>query len=177
MKSSFVMSVTAAAALLLGTLGSSTASAQGSGLVFPTEPEEIITLPDDRRVEVYKATVERVRGNRLTVRFPHGERHTYEVPSDFRFKVDGRDVSVRQLRRGEELTAYVTLHEDDGHEIHHIPEPAAAAPVVRNTVRAQPMPDPVELPGTASPLPLIGLLGALSLGLGGLGFALRRRMD
>lgn len=36
--------------------------------VFPVAPEETITLADGRTVKVYKATVQHVSGNRLTVR-------------------------------------------------------------------------------------------------------------
>ncbi len=42
------------------------------------------------------------------------------------------------------------------------------------SVTPEPMTD--TLPATASVMPLSGLLGALSAGLGALGFALRRRL-
>ncbi len=68
--------------------------------VFPVAPEDTITLADGRTVEVYKATVQHVSGNRLTVRFPGGERRTYTVPAERRFNIGGREVRARDLQRG-----------------------------------------------------------------------------
>jgi hypothetical protein len=141
---------------------------------FPSVPDRTIDLGGDRQINVYKATVMSARGNRLTVRFDHGERFTYDVPPDYRFEIDGRKVRTRDLNRGDVLTAYVTVSNEADHEIHHVEESGGTATVIASTT-----PEPVtdSLPTTASPLPLIGLLGALSLGLGGLGFAVRRRLS
>jgi hypothetical protein len=51
------------------------------------------------------------------------------------------------------------------------PKPAAAAP----PPAAAPAPAPKHLPKTASPLPLVGLLGGASLAMGALMTTLRRR--
>lgn len=163
--------------LLLGAFASATASAQG--LVFPVEPERTITREDGSTVEIYNATVQSVRGSRLTVRFPHGDRFTYDVPSDFRFSVDGRQLPVQRLQRGDRLTAYVTKHPEQGHVLHHVEESADTAPKFVSEVRHTETPDeaPAELPATASNLPLFGLIGALSLALGLAGFAVRRRLS
>lgn len=156
-------------------LASGSALAQGvpQDTPFPSVPDEVIDLGNDRKINVYKATVVSARGNRLTVRFDHGERFTYDVPPDFRFDIDGRKVRTRDLNRGDRVSAYVTVHDNADHEIHHVEEAAGATTVIASST-----PEPVadSLPSTASPLPLIGLLGALSLGLGGLGFAVRRRL-
>lgn len=71
--------VRGAAVVAAATFAFTTASAQ-QGLVFPVEPVEVMQIDADTRVEVYEGTVDRVRGNRVTMRFPHGERHTYTVP-------------------------------------------------------------------------------------------------
>ena len=142
-------------------------------LAFPIQPDRTISLDGDREVHVYKGTVERVVGGRLTIRYPHGERHTYTVPSDFRFDINGRKVPARSLRRGDELTAYVTVHDTADHEIHHVEESAGTAEVI-SSVTPEAVAD--MLPMTASPLPLLGLLGAISMGLGAFGLFLRRRL-
>ena len=162
-------------ACLLGlSLASGAALAQTSQQdYFPFEPDRTIELGDDREINVYSATVVSARGNRLTVRYENGERYTYDVPTDYRFEIDGRKVRTRDLRRGDVLTAYVTVHNEAHHALHNIDESGGSVTVL-NTVTPEPMAD--MLPATASPMPLIGLLGAISLGLGGLGFAMRRRL-
>mgnify|MGYP001813601551 FL=1 len=163
------------AACLIGlTLVSGATLAQVSeNVVFPGKPDRVVDLGEGREIHVYDATVLRAAGNRLTVRFTHGETYTYDVPSDFRFKIDGRNVRTRDLNRGDTVTAYVTVHETAHHAIHHVDE-SGPAPVVISTATPEPVAD--MLPSTASPLPLIGLLGALFTALGGLGFAIRRRL-
>ena len=173
MKRALMQLTRAGAAVLVGlTLVSGVAMAQtGSNVVFPAEPDRTITLENGREVHVYNATVLNARGNRLTVRFDNGERFSYTVPADYRFNIDGRMVRTRDLRRGDSLTAYVTVHQTAHHEIHHIDESGPTPVVVASAVA-----EPADmLPATASPLPLIGLLGALFAGLGGLGLAIRRR--
>ncbi len=155
------------------TLGSGIALAQMSeNLVFPDKPERTISLGDDREIHVYNATVRSARGNRLTVRYDHGGIYTYDVPADFRFNMDGRDVRTRDLNRGDKITAYVTVHQVAHHAIHHIDESSGPVRVI-SSVKSEPTAD--VLPTTASPLPLVGLLGGLFVGLGGIGLAIRRR--
>lgn len=144
---------------------------QAQDMVFPEDPIERKELGDGRWMEVYKATVEHVRGNRLTVRYPHGTRYTYVVPADFTFEVDGRSVPVRSLRRGDELRAYVTKHVSNHHEIHHV-DPVSLAP--SKSVQAEPEAD--ALPATASSLPATGLLGIALLCLGLVGVYFGRRV-
>lgn len=146
--------------------------------VFPVPPEETLEMPNGDVVEIYKATVSHVSGNRVTVRFPEGTRHTYEVPSDYRFNIGGRQVRARDLNRGDELSAYVTKHPTAGHELHYVQEEPSGGYTVVETVQPEAMADPAPatLPSTASPLPLVGLFGILGLGLGALGFGVRSRL-
>ena len=55
------------------------------------------------------------------------------------------------------------------------PEPAPAAPAPVAQPEPEPEPEPPVLPKTASPLPAVGLVGLISLGLAGGVHALRRR--
>jgi hypothetical protein len=162
-------------AALLGMLfasGSAMAQYNEGDVVFPEPPDETIELGDGRTLYKYTATVVRARGNSLTVRYPHGTTYTYETGDDFRVEIDGRKLRVRELQRGDELTAYVTASDTRDHEIVYY-EPTTSSVVTTYT------PEPIAetLPTTASPLPLIGLLGALGISLGGLGLALRRRLS
>lgn len=163
----------AALLTLLFASGSAMAQYNEGDVVFPEPPEETIELGDGRTLYKYTATVVRARGNSLTVRYPHGTTYTYEVNDDFRVDIGGRKLRVRELNRGDELTAYVTAHDatDADHEIVYY-EPTTSSVVSTYT----PAPIAETLPTTASPLPLIGLLGALGVSLGGLGLALRRRL-
>jgi hypothetical protein len=143
--------------------------------VFPGSPVETITQPDGSVVEVYSAVVESVRGNRVTVRFPSGERHTYSPPADFRFEVDGQMLRTSQLQRRQTLRAYVTRHPERGHSLVQIEDTSAATPVYVPVV--QPEPEADMLPATASNLPLAGLLGGALVALGAFGFGIRRRLN
>jgi LPXTG-motif cell wall-anchored protein len=147
--------------------------AVGQGVVFPVAPDRTFNLADGTSVEQYNGTVQSVRGTRLTVRFPHGERYTYDVPEAFRFIVNGREIGVRELRRGDRLTATVTRHASGGHVLHHVDNVDAPQASVAQVQHA---PEPDALPSTASFTPWLALFGALSLGFGVLGFALRRRL-
>lgn len=160
-------------ALAVVAAASFAATAGAQEPVFPGTPSETIDLPDGRVVEVYTATVQNVSGNRLTVRFPGGERHTYTVPPDFRVNIGGRQVRARDLNRGDTLTAYVTRHATADHELVIIEEVADDQYEVVQSVTPEPVAD--TLPSTASPMPLVGLLGGLGVALGLLGFGLRRR--
>jgi hypothetical protein len=150
-------------------------TAEAQEAVFPVLPEETIALPDGRTVEVYKATVQHVSGNRVTVRFPSGERHTYDVAPDFRFNIGGREVRARDLQRGDELTANIVRHPTANHELVVVEEVEDTGGYqVVETVTPEPVAD--TLPTTASFMPLVGLLGALCATSGALGFGLRRRI-
>ena len=122
------------------------------------------------RIEV---EVLRVRGRTLTFRILNndgssGGSYSQTVDTSWRAKIGGQSVRPRDLNRGQMLNVYmpgdrwVVIHEDDDG-----PDEEDAIALV-----AAPM-----LPVTASPLPLIGLLGGMFLALGaGLG-AIRRRFS
>jgi hypothetical protein len=122
------------------------------------------------RIEV---EILRVRGRTLTFRILNndgssGGNYSQTVDTSWRAKIGGRNYRASDLNRGQRLNVYmpgdrwaVIPHDDDG-------------PDVEDAVVLQAAP---VLPTTASPLPLIGLLGGLFLSLGaGLG-AIRRRFS
>lgn len=117
--------------------------------------------------------LQRVRGRTLTFKILNndgtsGGSYTQQVGMSWRAKIGGNSYRPSELNRGQELNVYmphdrwVVIHEDDDG-----PDDADAMELV-----AAP-----QLPATASPLPLIGLMGGLLLALGsGLG-AIRRRLS
>ena len=57
--------------------------------------------------EIRQGTVLNTYGNHLVVRMADGEVRDVEVPEGFMFRVDGKDVSVHDLKPGTQLTAAV----------------------------------------------------------------------
>lgn len=62
--------------------------------------------------EVRTGTVVSVDGNNLVVRFSTGELKTFDVPEDFRFDVDGKQLSVHELKPGTALSRTITTSTD-----------------------------------------------------------------
>lgn len=174
MKNRFVQLSIVCFTLVFAALLAAPASAQ-QGPVFPDSPVETIEQADGSVIEVYSAVVQNIRGNRVTVRFPNGQRHTYNPPRDFRFEVNGQMMRVQDMVRGQTLRAYVTRHPELGHSLVQVDNTDADMPVYTPVVQPEPMTD--ELPATASNLPLTGLLGGLLLALGAIGFGIRRRLN
>lgn len=129
----------------------------------------------------FEARIRNVRGNTVEAEFkmPDG---TYSRPisvtpdPEARVRIAGRSYRYRDLSRGQELDVYLP---PDRWEI-VVPadtEEFAAAPTVVILAIAEPAPALAAntLPRTASPLPLIGALGALLTALGFAVVALRRR--
>ena len=155
-----------------GFLGFGAAEAQ-EDMVFPTAPERTVSLSDGTRVDIYNATVTHAAGATFTLRYPHGGSHVYVTTTDFAVSRGGELVNAAFLNPGDEVSIYVTSHEEYGHQIHQIEGADTPSPMVAATANPQPM--AAVLPATASQLPLLGLLGALSIGFGTLGLSLRRR--
>jgi LPXTG-motif cell wall-anchored protein len=60
--------------------------------------------------EVRSGTVVSVDGNHLVIKFSTGELKSFDVPEDFRFTVDGKEVSVHELKPGTALTRTITTN-------------------------------------------------------------------
>ncbi len=73
------------------------------GLLFAGAPQAQTTTTTD----VNKFEIIAVDGNNLIVRNEKGT-HEYVVPDDFRFTVDGKKLSVKELKPGMKGTATVT---------------------------------------------------------------------
>ncbi len=58
--------------------------------------------------EVRSGHVVSVDGNHLVIKFSTGELKEFDVPEDFRFTVDGKEVSVHELKPGTALTRTIT---------------------------------------------------------------------
>ena len=136
--------------------------------------------------EVNAVTVVRVVDRTLTVQLADGTYHRYFVPKGYRFDVDSKSLSVFQLQPGMKLSTTIvsenevgtmTKAEFDAEALKPLPPlapVAAPAPAAAPAPPVAPPPAKKKLPKTAGQLPLIGLLGLLSLGLGVGLSALRR---
>jgi hypothetical protein len=141
-----------------------------------TTPQEVTTL------RTVNGKVWHIKAPHLILSFPGGENKAYTVPDGTVFKIDGKDKTVFELRKGMNVSATVltvepiqsiTTHTVVTGEAPPRPnvafegpmliEPDREAPVVTAAVKE---PALQELPMTASLVPLAGLLGFLSLTLG-----------
>ncbi|HVB99125.1 MAG TPA: hypothetical protein VNJ12_07315 [Candidatus Dormibacteraeota bacterium] len=168
--------------------------------------EEVVTRTKPmmvKTVEIHEGTVWHRTGNRVLIRGKNGGSTSYTIPEWATITVEGKPETVDQLRPGMKINATIVTEEpftrveeeSRTHAMHPARTPAA---VVRGEHRsalshnaengemaeAKPAPEepatqpaaPEELPKTASPLPLIGVLGLLSLAAS-LGFGALRRMN
>jgi hypothetical protein len=141
------------------------------------------TAPIMEKVEeVKEGTVVRVVNRNLLVQMADGTYKKFEVPKGFRFDVDGKKLAVAELRPGMKISATIVSEKEVGTvsaaEIQAEVSKPKPAPAAAPAAAPAPAPAPAaKLPKTAGPLPLIGLLGLLSLGFGAGLSALRRREE
>jgi len=117
--------------------------------------------------------VVRIRGNRMTFRTLHtdggkGDSRSVVLDNSWRAEIGGREYRASDLMRGQELNVYIpedrfALIVEDADDLDE-----AAIVVIEEEV--------VEMPTTASPLFLIGLLGGAFVALGGMLSGIRRRL-
>ena len=117
--------------------------------------------------------VVRVRGNRMTFRTMHtdgskGDSRSIVMDSSFRAEIGGREYRASDLMRGQELNVYMP---EDRFAL--IVEDADGPDAMDMVVIEEEM---VEMPTTASPLFLMGLLGGAFVALGGMLSGIRRRL-
>jgi LPXTG-motif cell wall-anchored protein len=154
------------------------------GTVLAADFVKTTTTTPVKTTEVKNGTVIKVVGKTLVVRDAKGYR-SIEVPSGFKFLVDGKEIGLEGLRPNMKLTATIvhtsekTLTESEIANVGGV-APAAPAPAPAPAVAPAPAPAPApepapapKLPKTGSPLPLAALGGALSL-LAGAGLRFRR---
>jgi hypothetical protein len=135
-----------------------------------------------KTVVIDHGTVWRVQGENLVIRDKQNKLNEYRIPSWSKIDVGGVEQSVLELQRGMVVTATIITEEpvrmverETKTTVRHPIQPtkpkvAEQAPVEQPAEQAQPaepvpaaQPPATELPKTASPLPLIGLLGFFSL--------------
>jgi LPXTG-motif cell wall-anchored protein len=136
---------------------------------------------DGKDYAVVKADLVRTSSSRMTVRVrrpdgSHSDPIGVNVAAKDRVNVNGKPTRISDLAVGQELTAYISVT-DPGIALAPADE---AAPVEVTPVPATPEPEPaavasaVEMPKTATSLPLLGTIGFVLLALGA-GFAFLRR--
>jgi hypothetical protein len=145
--------------------------------------------------EVREAEVVHTMGSTIVIRNEKGELKKF-TPQDMQnmnvvIYKNGKEVEPFALRKGDRITATIvtklppqTITETDLKVFGQAPPPPPAAPPApqpQAVAKAAPPPPPAEpmpetLPKTASPLPAIGLAGALLLGAGLAVRSLRRRI-
>jgi len=150
-----------------------------------TTPQEVTTL------RTVNGKVWHVNAPHVILSFPGGENKAYTVPDGTVFKIDGKDKTVFELRKGMNVSATVlkvepiqsmTTHTVVTGEAPPRPNVAFEGPVLIEPDREAPVvtaaveePALQELPKTASLVPLAGLLGFLSVTLG-MGLRIVRRI-
>lgn len=137
-----------------------------SAMVQTRESTQTVVTTTIRQGEVLH-----VMGRTVIVRGPEGVRKVV-VPSDFIFDVEGEEKTVDQLRTGMRFTTTIVSESAPATitERQLASEISGTAPPTRRAAAAPSKPAPAArpatLPATGSLLPLIGLLGVVSLLLG-----------
>lgn len=161
------------------------ANAQFSDAVLARFPNiravcsEVITK-DGQEYAVVKGDLVRTGNNAVYMKFklPDGTKsdtRKIQTRPEFRVKIDGKPVSVRNLAVGQELTAYVKVSEPV-----MALEPAEASDPVASYPMEEAGPamaaNTADMPRTASPMPAVAGFGALLLAFAGMltFFRLRR---
>lgn len=62
----------------------------------------------DSTTEVRSGTVTSVQGNHVIIKMSTGEEKEFDVPDDFRLTVDGKEISVHELKPGTKLSRSIT---------------------------------------------------------------------
>ena len=188
MRRSTYLSIIGVAAVLGGVaapaLAADCATAQFSQAVLDRFPNirmvcsEIIDK-EGQQYAVVKGDLVRTGNNAVYMKFKmadgtKSDTRKIETRPDFRVKIDGKPVSVRNLAVGQELTAYVKVSDpvialepaDAGETLAAYPIEEAAPMVADNTA---------EMPQTASAMPTVAGFGALLLAFAGMLTFLRIR--
>lgn len=139
---------------------------------------------DGSQFAKYTAEIQRVRGNTVYAKFklPDGSKtdtYSFDMPADARVEVGGRQYRYRDLMPKQELNIYLPEGRWEVHVPHSDDFATASAVAVATPMLAADADESdmvAMLPKTASPLPLIGMLGGLLTSLGLLSYGIRRRL-
>lgn len=128
--------------------------------------------------------------NSVTLTLADGTTEQFKIPKGQKFMVDGKEVDAFGLRKGLEISATKVVEEPQTVVEHQkqltgsMPPPPAlpvtTQPILVAVIHSPTPPqlakaEPKELPQTASPIPLLGLLGLLSF-ISGAGLWVRRSL-
>jgi len=142
---------------------------------------EIVTRNGEQFARL-EAEIVRTTGNTVRARFQHpdgsySDTYTIDMPADARVTIDGRQYRYRDLSRGQKVSVYLpsdrwafNIPEGDDFATESVATVAVVTPMRVSESTAM-------LPSTASPLPLIGILGGLFSALGFALVAVRRRFS
>lgn len=136
---------------------------------------EAVYEKDGRLYAKVPIEIVRVRGNRMTFRpvytdDSYGDSRSVVLASSWRANIDGRQYRASDLVRGQSLNVYIP--EDRFALV--VEDESVEGPVETEMVAIEE--EVVEMPTTASPLFLVGLVGGAFLALGGVLSGLRRRL-
>ena len=129
-----------------------------------------------KRYVKFEAKVKSVKdqGQRLVMNFKDGGEMTLTPPPETVLSVNGKKTPISSLSRGDELRFYVA-EDRFAAQFPEVETASAQYVIVPIVLRDNSQEQLASLPHTAGPLPLLALLGTLSLGLGGLLSLSRRR--
>ena len=166
-------------------LAADCASAQFSDTVLTRFPNirlvcsEVIEK-EGQQYAVVKGDLVRTGNNAVYMKFKladgtKSDTRKIETRPEFRVKVDGKPVSVRNLAVGQELTAYVKVSDPVIALEPYDPAPLETSPL-ESAAPVMASNETGDMPATASALPALGTLGALLLAFAGMltFFRLRR---
>jgi len=162
--------------------GVATLALLGLTVTAAAQQAQVVTV-QQTDVKRIAGEVVQVRGNLLTLRHDDDTgRAAYRIPRGASIRIAGEPIRIQDLQPGQKIRIYYR-ETSEGRVIVLTPpaadrEPAIVvddkpAEVVEESVTVETMPD--TLPDTASPIPLIGMLGAFLMAAGGAISRLRRR--
>ena len=139
-----------------------------------------VVVVQQTEIKRISGEVVNVRSNLMTLRHDDGSgRQSYRIPRGASITIQGEQIRLQDLQPGQKIRVYYRETETGRVIVMSPPEETETLIVVEEEpvmpVAPPPEPEPVMLPATASPLPLIGALGAAFLGLGGMIAGWRRR--
>ncbi len=140
-----------------------------------------VVVVQQTEIKRISGEVVNVRSNLLTLRHDDGSgRQAYRIPRGASITIRGEQIRLQDLQPGQRIRVYYRETETGRVIVMSPPEETETLIVVEEepvmAVEPEPEPEPVMLPATASPLPLIGLLGGGFIALGALVAGLRRRL-
>jgi hypothetical protein len=155
-----------------------------SGVTLSQEAQIVTVQQTD--IKRIAGEVVQVRGSLLTLRHDDGSgREAYRIPRGASISIKGQSIRLQDLQPGQKIRIYYRETSEGRVIVLTPPLSREETPVmideepaeVSTTPDAKPQPEtlPAVLPETAGPLPLIGLLGLICLGMGACAGMARRR--